>query len=179
MVKGQKSSLSGKKSPFWFEEEISWLSKCDAVFTISREENWLLRIFGINSFFYHTIQITKKKNSFYPLEKREKKINVREKIILLLGSAANFPTNMGIRQLIGFWLNSKEKLSNIHLHIAGYGTEVFYEEIKDVSSIFLHGSVSEEKLDDLLTNASVAIINQKVSSGALTKIPEYLLAGIQ
>lgn len=157
-----------------FGHEIDTFSKCDEVFVISREEQWLVNLFDISAQYLPYYPTINTQNSL--LEIREKR-NVKEKSdqFLILGTVLNPPTLNGTIALI----NTIRKTSDQAIfHIAGYGTEKLSAYIPENSSIILHGSVTQTVLDDLLTKIDAILINQPYTSGALTRIPEMLIAGI-
>ena len=70
LVPEQISTISLKKTPLWFNEEIKYLSFCDLVFCISKEDTCLLNLFGISAFYL----------PYYPTKKAEGVLlKVREK----------------------------------------------------------------------------------------------------
>ena len=179
LVPNQSSSISLKKSPNWFDEEISYLSKCDMSFCISREETLLLKLFGIGSFYlpyYPTEEIVQ-----YLLKIREKRAekfpeNNSKKKILMIGSANNQPTRIGMIDRINFF---KEKnIKNIYLVVAGFYTETLFNVTELPDNIIILGSLNNEELEEELINSDAILIHQPASTGALTRIPEMLIAGI-
>jgi len=158
-----------------FNKEIAILSKCDLVVTISREDNALLNNFGINTFFL----------PYYPDEenlRRLQKIRLkREKTIkkgvLLMGSAGNRPTAMGMVTAIENWEKYNLNRSIGNLIIAGYHTESLKNLIAPYN-VELLGSVSPEKLDHLLENVKAGLCYQERGSGTLTRIMDMLIAGV-
>ena len=63
------------------------------------------------------------------------------------------------------------------MDIAGYGTEVLAEYCQQ-ANFNLIGSVAPEKLNYLLSNTQAILVHQQAGVGALTRIPEMLIAGI-
>ncbi|HBB32229.1 MAG TPA: hypothetical protein DDZ80_23685 [Cyanobacteria bacterium UBA8803] len=157
-----------------FEDEIKYLSKTDLVFCISREEQWLLRLRGINADFL----------PYYPPEQilssllklRKARNNSLNKRFLIIGTAANPPTRIGMIEQID-WLKEISKEIQYEVDIAGYGTEQL-RKYCDSPNFTLHGTLAPEELNTLLTNAKAVLVHQKAGVGALTRIPEMLIAGI-
>lgn len=178
LVPNQISRISLKKSPHWLMEEISYLSKCDAVFCISREETWLLRLFGINAFHlpYYPTEYTVKKL----LEIREQRTSLNNRTsdrkILLFGSANNQPTRLGMIEMINILKGNT--LNKIQFYIAGFNTNSLTEFIQSEGNIILLGSLEKDKMVRLLSEIDAVLIHQFPTSGALIKIPEMLIAGI-
>ena len=52
LVPTQVDLTTHKQSPYWLYEEVKRLKLCDEVYTISKEETWLLQLFGINAKYF-------------------------------------------------------------------------------------------------------------------------------
>lgn len=174
LVVGYEDPFIRKSLPESLENEIKHLAKSDAIFCISREEQWLLRFWGIDADFL----------PYYPaksllsnlLEIRKLRNYLQNQKFLILGSATNKPTLVGMIEQIQ-WLNQLEKAIDFEVNIAGHGTEQL-KEYCDRPNFTLHGTVESEKLNHLLINAKAVLIHQKAGVGALTRIPEMVIAGI-
>ncbi|MBW4538628.1 MAG: hypothetical protein KME43_05710 [Myxacorys chilensis ATA2-1-KO14] len=157
-----------------FETEVRALVKADTVFCISREEEWLLRIKGANAYFL----------PYYPpeavlqrlLKVREARATSTKRGFLILGNANNPPTRNGMIEQLER-LREVEKTLDFYVDIAGYGTERLAEYC-DGKTYTIHGAITNEKLDELLIGTQAALIHQKPTSGALTRIPELLISGV-
>jgi hypothetical protein len=73
---------------------------------------------------------------------------------------------------------NKPETDNYIFHIAGFGTEKLNQRISLPGRFVIHGTVDKTKLHELYKNVDAVILNQKPSSGALTKISELLTANI-
>ena len=175
LVPTQVDTLSHKKAPYWLYEEIERLKLCDEVYCISKEETWLLQLYGINAKYF----------PYYPPEVVEQELlNIKERRnaiqsqdnrnYLILGSATNPPTRIGMQKLIDYFGAKKDLEYTIH--IAGYQTDSL--EMMDRIHIINHGTVSVEVLNKLLIETDGIIIYQPTTSGALTRIVENRIAGI-
>jgi hypothetical protein len=151
--------------------EIQALAKADIVFCIAREEEWLLRLHGVNAHYL----------PYYPPQAIEQHLlkirrdRTPKNRCLILGSAGNPPTRQGMIEQIQ-WLKQLRPHLTFEVDIAGYKTESLQEYCDD--RFTLHGTVNDEQLSTLLTQTKTALIHQTPSSGALTRIPELLIAGI-
>lgn len=155
-------------------EEVENLRYCDAVFAISREETWLLRLLNINAFYlpYYPPKMVQ----FFLLsirEKRMRKEHKNNKSFLLLGSASNVPTREGMQILIDY--ADREDIP-FQLHVAGYRTQLLCNP--NNPNIVFHGTVSNENLERLLVETDAVLIYQPPTTGALTRVPEVLMAGL-
>jgi len=176
LVAGQKSDFTGKMAPYWFEEELQSLRQCDSIFTISREEQYLLKLFGLKAEFlpyYPTSEVTE----FLLKIRQRRETEKKEKIVLLLGTAGNKPTFDGMLNRINFF-HKHLKNKGLKLIVAGYLTENLATHLPGKDQIFLEGTVSNEKLSELMSTCSFCWIHQNISTGSLTKIPELMIAGV-
>lgn len=159
--------------PFW--SEVRSIGQAKAFFSISFEEQWLMRGFGIEA----------EMLPYYPcsadLAALERIRRIRRGVvgnhILVLGSAGHPPTGRGMRDLLdqlSFWPDLKRNA----VSVAGYGTEIFSSIPEANASIRVLGSVSESILEHLLISARVVVLNQWFGCGALTRIPDLLVAGV-
>lgn len=166
---------SGKPMLEWLPEDIKRLKKCDAVFCISKEETWLLKIYGANAHYlpYYPPQAAESYLLGIRKKRQERAVNKLPKF-LVLGSANNTPTRLGMQEMLDYFC-SYDKL-RFELHVAGNKTEC----LKHVEhpQITYHGTLSNEDLEKMLVEVDALIINQPATSGALTRIVEHLIAGI-
>lgn len=177
LVPTQVDPISHRKAPYWLYEEIERLKLCDEVYAISKEETWLLQLFGVNAMYFpyfpakvieQELLVTKSKREAYHRN------DTQEKSYLILGSATNPPTRMGMQTLIDYF-GSKDNLSYT-IHVAGYQSETL--KYAQHPKIVYHGTMDVYDLDALQIQVDGIIINQPTTSGALTRIVENRLAGI-
>lgn len=157
------------------DQELDILSSCDRVVTISREETFLLQNLGIKTFFFPYFP---PKNIYDRMMKvrLERPFAVTGKDILMIGTAQNKATKQGMIQAIQNWQKEKLKETGFKLLLAGYGTESLAAYAKN--GIRFLGTLSDEDLDRLLLEVKACLCYQEQASGALTRIPEMLIAGI-
>ena len=177
LVPTQIDALSHKKAPYWLYEEIERLKLCDEVYAISKEETWLLQLFGVNAMYYPYYPPKEVKRMLLDIKSKREAYHqnaTQESSYLILGSATNPPTRMGMQALIDYF-GSKNDLS-CTIHVAGYQSEtlMYIQNPK----IEYHGTMESNELDALLICVDGIIINQPTTSGALTRIVENRLAGI-
>lgn len=158
----------------YLTDELAWFAHADHVFTIAQEETWLLRNQGIPS----------SQVPYFPTEAmREDLLAVRRtragrsfcnRVHLMLGSAINPPTRAGMIAVLEAFARSPQP---VPLVIAGNGTEDLGREFRHPAVRF-EGKVTPERLRELLIEADAAIVHQDIGVGALTRIPELLMAGV-
>ncbi len=159
--------------------EIRRLRLADKIFTIAREERWLLEAGGLEPGYL----------PFFPIgelatecvgrrEHREQSAapnGVVSGPLLLLGSAFNPATARGM-QLQLEWLAS-DQTSPREIIVAGGDTDRHFAAFAS-PRIRILGSVSREKLLELYAKCSALLIHTRGGAGAVTRIPEALAAGV-
>lgn len=159
-----------------FKYELELIAMCDLVVTISTEETYLLRNFGLDPVYL----------PYFPLkqtaDRMEEVCRRRQGSIksdfLLLGTVYNFPTLDGMKRVIAAITNNNLLYDGSdRLIIAGYGTKQL-STFSDDPRIEVRGDVTDAELDEMLTETKGCIVYQVTGSGALTKIPELLTAGV-
>jgi glycosyltransferase involved in cell wall biosynthesis len=179
LVPDQKSGLTRRKSPFWMFEEIRFLRLFDKVFTISREETLLLGQYGINASYLPYYPHQETMEQFLKIRKQREANHGKNrsgKKLLIVGSALNPPTKSGILNRIEFFRNHPDL--HYKVNIIGYNTEELSDYARDLPDIKILGSLSDKSLAAHLTNADAILIHQPNTSGALTRIIEFLISGI-
>jgi hypothetical protein len=172
LVPTQISPFTGKKSPDWFREEVNLLKISDTVHVISREEQWILKCLGLNDvrFLEYKSQL---EDAFVNSVITERSISIKNNF-LILGTAYNPPTKIGMEKLIEF-LDSQSLDSQIS--VIGGGTEELFSKVKN-SKIKILGFLPDDEIINYYKTAKACLIYQIPTSGALTKIPELLRMNI-
>lgn len=157
-----------------FSRELFYLSKADAVFCISREEAWLLHQWGVPADYLPYYPPQEIANDL--LEIRYLRESTEKDQFLILGTVKNQPTFDGILAQLNLLSQIRQAIP-ITVSVAGYGSETL-EKYCSFPGLNFYGSVSQEKLRDLLINTKAILVHQVTGVGALTRIPEMLVAGI-
>jgi hypothetical protein len=110
------------------------------------------------------------------LNLREQRRYSNKTHFLVIGSAFHPPTRLGFEALLKV-LPDISIANSCRFEIAGRGTEVLRDLCKH-PNVTLRGSVDDAVLDELFVGAKAAIMYQRSGVGALTRIPELLIAGI-
>lgn len=166
--------LSGANAYRSLETEIEALAKADAVFCIAREEQWFLKLKGVQADYL----------PYYPPEAlarqllaiRESRTAANQENFLILGSAGNEPTFLGMLEQLR-WIQQIQADLDFQIDVVGFDTERLSPHLHD-PRVQIHGAVSSERLNQFLRRAKAALVHQQAGIGALTRIPELLLAGI-
>ena len=167
--------FDGKKS-LLLQKELEAFAQCDLVFTISEEDQWLLNLLGIPAGYLPFFPTGELLTQTQALRERRLQEGTKD-FFLILGSVWNPPTFSGMHKLLQD-LETISSSTSRRFKVAGYGTEAFREQFKASSHIEIVGAVSQGDLTGLMEDCSSMIINQGYSTGALTKVPEVLLAGV-
>lgn len=155
--------------------ELSALAKCDLVVTISREEAVFLENMGIRVLFL----------PYFPpraIEQRLEKIRGnRERQgelegVLFLGNMGNLATRDSAVEFLTRSACSRAA-GDVPFIVGGFGTERLREEAVS-NQVTIEGTMSDARLDSLLSEVKASVIYQKFGSGALTKVVELLCAGV-
>lgn len=157
-----------------FNDEVARLGEADACFTIAREEQWLLANFGVPSTYLPYFPPTE---VAVPLRRirAARSLVPPSGQVLVLGNALHPPTAEGMTVAIRELKATLPKGSRIV--VAGFGSEAL-RELTNSPAIEIRGWSSPTALEALLIETSVFMANQTRGAGALTRIPEALLAGI-
>lgn len=168
LVGGQQSTLFVWDAEQRFAREMAVLRACERVYAISNEETWLLQLMGVNAeaLLYQLPTAIKEQCQ----KVKERRVESSKDYYLMLGSAINPPTRIGMEEVLREWDSAKP------LVVAGFGTE----QLKQYESgeVQIVGGVNDEELLDLQLHCKALIVNQPATTGALTRIEEFLAAGI-
>ena len=159
------------------QEEIKALKKCKGLLTISREDELLLNNFEVENIL--TLNYSPSESEKNRLELiRDKRRASKKDGFLILGHMGNPPTKEGAIKL----LSQLSKLKQAHrvnfpITVAGFQANNIRNGLAD-KEIIIKSDISNNELDELLISTNAVICYQTQATGALTKIPELLLAGV-
>jgi hypothetical protein len=172
------SAWTGRHSPDWLREELNELRYADAIFVLSAHDRWLLSLHDLqaDALPYHP-----------PADVQEHLLEVRRErsarshartSVLALGTMGSGPTARGFRDLLRMLEGSLPMRSTAaSIVIAGYGTERLRTAFEHTGAR-VAGTVSEVDLVALQLDARALLVHYVPAPGALTRIPEALMAGI-
>jgi hypothetical protein len=154
--------------------EHAALKQADAVFCISDEDAWLWSNLGLD------VQVL----PYFPLGERRRRLAALASSRssppaanapwLLLGTAHHPPTREGMRTVLN-WLKPTLE-TGLTIVVAGHGTADL--DCGNLPGVTLAGSLSDGELDALLLRVRGLIVHQDRGTGALTRIPEAVTAGL-
>jgi hypothetical protein len=172
LLPDSRDARTGQSLPWSFEYEVALLKRADAVFTISREEQWLLRLRGVDAAYLPFFPPSGERSAW--LEVRSGRKVPADGPYLVLGSAANPPTRAGMRDVLRWWGSPSGPAAPVQ--VIGYGTE----SLRDLQSdrIEVLGAVDDAALRGHVGRARAVILHQNAAIGALIRVSEMLLAGV-
>ena len=152
------------------------LSKCSVLITISREEQFVLRNLDLPAIHVPYCPIPREMERFRSI--RAKRSRTGKSDFLLLGTAGNKCTRDGMHAVVNAWKRiPSSKRKGEKLLVAGYWTRLMGEGVRGNGVDFL-GEISDSRLEDLLCSVRALICFQEHGGGALTRIPEMIIAGV-
>ncbi|GEM_PF-1510766 len=176
LVPGCKSPVTQHYAPADFRNEVALLRKCDTVFMISREETWLMRLYGVNAYYLPYYPAKACREWLLQIRAARKQQAAKDKrTFLVIGSAVNAPTALGMQLLADYV--AAEGIET-ELRIGGYGTAEHIRVPDSCKNIVLLGELTQEQLTREMTECTALLINQPPTTGALTRIVEAEIAGI-
>lgn len=153
--------------------EAARLAMADAVFTIAREEQWLLDAFGVRAgclpYYPPSDTIASSQTA------RARRVRTDKPAVLVMGSVHNPPTAAGMREVLA-WLRD-DRFSDVTVHVAGFNSDRLAGDCAHPRFV-LHCEIDARQHDDLLATCSALIAHQIGGAGALTRIAELLAAGV-
>ena len=156
------------------DDEVSNLQHCDYVFAISKEETWLLRLLGVNARYLPYYPPKEAEVLLLQIRKeREARSTNGKRMYLLLGSATNPPTKKGMQALVDY---ASSRTLPFDLCVAGYYTESL--RTHNHTGVSFLGALTNDELKKKLVEADAVLVYQPPTTGALTRIPEMLVAGL-
>ena len=159
-----------------FRKELELLSQCRLVITISREEDVILRNFGITSWFvpYYPVEPIRKRL----LAIRDNRKNNPKNDILMIGTSKNSPTREGMKSAARYWMQHHLEQIAGKLIIGGFQAETFLDCESVPGVMEFRGTLSNDDLDQLMEKVNACLCYQEKGAGALTRICETLIAGV-
>ncbi|MES1951267.1 hypothetical protein S4A8_10436 [Salinisphaera sp. S4-8] len=159
-----------------FAAECAQLALADHRFVISERDQWLLSLFGIDSSVlpYYPPQY---RHSVLATVRARRNPGDHPRRFLIMGSAYYPPTYEGMRYLLRLIIDSGVLARGITIDVMGFGSERLRQDC-DATGIRFHGAVSDAAMFDLMAVTTAAIIYQHHGTGALTRVVDFLLAGV-
>lgn len=175
---GSPDVLKGTGPAYSLLNEVKHLALSDLAVCISREEQWLLNNCGVTTDFLPYYPPDEKAQSLRGVADRRRSTSPRDNRYLVLGSVHNQPAYQGVLEQLRLLQRIWQDRRSFHVDVAGYGTDRIREDLDLGDGFQIHGTVSPDHLHDLQTATTAQLIHQSYGLGALTRVPEALIAGI-
>lgn len=178
LTQGMASAWTGRRSPDWFGEELDQLRYADAIFVLSAHDRWLLSLHDLHADVLPYYPPTDVEARLLDLRRQRSEHPHRGTVNLALGTVGSEPTVRGFRDLLRVLESSAQMRSTAEsVVVAGFGTEHLRAAF-EASGARVAGTVTEAELDELQLTARSFLVHYVPAPGALTRIPEALIAGI-
>lgn len=154
-----------------FAREVGWLAGAEQVWAIGCLDRDLFQLFGIDARLLPYAPPAARAAELAAI--RARRAGVPPRHILILGTAHNAPTRAGMIEQLEM---ARRLAIPLPVILAGYGTEALAADAGP--GVTVVGSQDWAALQDLITAAAALWVHQAPMSGALTRIPEALAAGV-
>jgi hypothetical protein len=161
--------------PKMFLTEVENLRSADAVFCISREEQWLLANLGVSARYLPYFPDSEREREL--LEEREQRVtSLRNNEFLICATRGNTDTTESFREQVD-WIRDLFPKGEVTFHVTGNATE----EIRDIwnsPGFVFHGTCPPNAFIELKRRCRAICIHSQKGLGAVTRVPDMLLAGL-
>lgn len=159
-----------------FDRELEVFGACDAVFTISHHEAWLLRVHGIDArcLAYRSPPALRERLERIRAGRRTRPVAAGRHLVV--GSCSNPPTRAGAQALLEL-LEEIPREACGDVEFVGSGTETL-DVGAAMSNVRLAGRIDDRELDEMRMRCTSLLVHQPPTSGILTRVHEALHAGI-
>lgn len=152
--------------------ELSIYRRSSLVNTISSLDLFILKCFSLENIRIYPYEPTNDEAIWLKMIKNERAL-INHEGFLILGSASNMATRLGMIKLLSLIKSSSKKRK---YYLAGYETDSL--AAKAPSNLTIYGPVSKSRLRELMTQCKALLINQPPTTGMLTRIIEAEYADI-
>lgn len=157
-----------------FYNQIEAIKYADLSITISTIDDYICRVYGANTLLLPYMPTTEEIYIYRKIAKdRAASKNAVRNKILILGTAHNKPTRLGILNLLANI--DRWKADSDELLLAGFGTKDYFNSSEQVEVL---GAVSQTELYSILREVKCCVIFQPPASGKLTKLVELKLCKV-
>src|SRR5262249_43545375 len=147
----------------------------NAVFFISREEQWLAANYGVTGYYLPYFPPSDVRERLRGDRQAKLQILNDRREFLIFGLAVQPNAIEGMKQQVRLLVDILGDRQNTIVHVVGVGTEKM-REIWDHPLFQFHGPVGDEQLREIKSRVRACLIYGPRGHGALTRIPEMLLS---
>ncbi len=161
-----------------FSDEFAILAQCAERLFISKVEAGLIGGLGLTARYYPYRPVGEIERGLQTIRERREKSHIVSDLFLIVGSAGHRSTWDSIRWFIDNALQHGLP-EGVKIAVVGMQTDELDVKTRSSAEIFeFRGWVEQEELDDLLSRARAVLIPQTCGFGALTRLSEFVLAGL-
>jgi len=163
--------------PQMFLTEVENLRLADAVFCISREEQWLLANLGIRAAYLPYFPDTERERTL--LQERAARggrVGSARQEFLICATRGNTDIVDSFREQVD-WIQRAFPENGPEFHVTGHQTEAVRDIWSDSRFVF-HGTCPEEEFISIKRRCCAICLHSQKGLGAMTRVPDMLLAGL-
>ena len=173
----ERPSVVAGPYPRMYITEVESLRLADAVFCISREEQWLLSNLG-NGAHYLPYFPDRDRELSLLAEREARQIDRFKKAeFLICATRGNTDTVESFREQVSLIIGAYPEASPT-FHVTGNQTEALREVWSDPRFVF-HGTCSDETFVEIKRRCGAICLHQQKGLGAVTRVPDMLLSGLR
>lgn len=163
--------------PGMFLAETRALAQADAVFCISREEQWILNNVGISAQYLPYFPDAERETDLLAERQgRQQTQTVGPREFMICASRGNSDTVDAFREQAE-WICRAVPEGEVVFNVTGHQTEEI-REIWSAKQFVFHGTCTDEKFRSIKQRSAALCLHQRQGVGALTRIPDMLLSGL-
>jgi hypothetical protein len=155
--------------------ELGWLAGVEQVWAIGRLDCDIFQLFGIKARHLPYTPPVARHAELAAI--RSARQTTPPAHILVLGTAHNAPTRAGMIEQLALLRRLGAPLP-LPVIVAGYGSDLLAADAQGIAGVSIAGPQDWPQLVELMTGAAALWVHQAPMSGALTRIPEALIAGV-
>lgn len=171
IAKGWPMVIDAGRAGRALAEEVGWLAQMEQVWCIGRLDCDIFQLFGIKARHLPYVPPPERLADLLAIRARREQAGPG-RYLLILGTAHNTPTRAGMLEQLAL---ARDLPPGLPVRLAGYGTEAL---ACDHPRVQFMGAQDWPSLQSLLAEAAALWVHQAPMSGALTRIPEALAAGV-
>ncbi|WP_457936084.1 hypothetical protein [Mesorhizobium sp. 10J20-29] len=157
-----------------FQTELTTLRKADLVAGISRLDTQIMSVFGLNAIYFPYRPTLTRMDWLEQIRMRRRPGPRR--IFLILGSAQNLPTRLGMEAQLRMVDLVRQIAPELEIVLAGRKVSALYK-VSD-EKVRVVESPSDDVLADLIVESRALWVQQAPTTGALIRVAEALCAGL-
>lgn len=160
-----------------FANEFRTFAQCAERLFISKVEVGLIGGLGLPSLYYPYLPVAAIRERLETLRQRRTQATIESGLFLMIGTAAHLTTRQSFT-----WFAKQAATQGlpkgVRVVVGGADTQHLLAPGEAPAGLELRGWLEQDELDELLTCAQAVLVPQQLGLGAITRLPEFALAGI-